>query len=130
MLFVTGNYAGLDHDQGDVLYYSGSNSHSNTDPKTPQLSSATKAMRASCARGLPVRVLRTGTAEGKFAPRKGIRYDGLYTIQSEAIEQNPKGGAYVRFKLVRCADQKPIDASRPTKKERDIFDSLKDGVGS
>ena len=28
--------------QGDVLFYSGSNSHSNTNPKTPQLSSATK----------------------------------------------------------------------------------------
>ena len=81
-------------------------------------------MRASSARRQPVRVIRSGKAKGKFAPSKGLRYDGLYAIEAEAIEKNAKGGAYVRFTLVRCPGQKDIDGSRPNRKEREIYDSL------
>ena len=85
-------------------------------------------MRVSYAHHRPVRVIRSGKAEGKFAPRKGLRYDGLYTIEAEAIEKNAKGGAYVRFTLKRCPGQKDIDASRPNQQEREVFDLLKEMV--
>ena len=83
-------------------------------------------MRASCVRQQPVRVIRSGKAGGKFAPSKGLRYDGLYSIEAEAIEKNAKGGAYVRFTLVRCPGQKGIDKSRPNQREREIYDLLKE----
>lgn len=84
-------------------------------------------MRVSHAHGRPLRVLRGSAAEWKYAPSKGLRYDGLYMIESEAQEKNSKKGAYIRFKLVRCAGQKDIDASRPNAKERDIAEWLKEG---
>ena len=123
---LSDHYSGLDQDLGDTLYYSGSNSHSNEDPKIPHVSFATKAMRASCARRQSVRVIRSGKVDGKFAPRKGLRYDGLYTIEAEAIEKNAKGGAYVRFTLVRCPGQKDIDESRPNRQEGKAYDLLKE----
>ncbi|KAL8785861.1 MAG: hypothetical protein Q9195_008456 [Heterodermia aff. obscurata] len=125
-IVVSDHYSGLDKDLGDTLFYSGSNSHSNEDPKTPHVSFATKAMRASCAHRQPVRVIRSGKAEGKFAPRKGLRYDGLYSIEAEAIEKNAKGGAYVRFTLVRCPGQLEIDMSRPNRREKEAYDLLKE----
>lgn len=85
-------------------------------------------MRLSCLHRSPIRVLRAGKGEGKYAPSKGLRYDGLYRIDSEAIEINEKGGAYVRFKLVRCEGQKDIDLTRPNRKEREMIDTLKKGV--
>ena len=84
-------------------------------------------MRVSHAHNRPVRVLRSHAAEGKYATSKGLRYDGLYTIESEAQEKNLLGGAYIRFKLVRCAGQKDIDASRPTAKEKEIAQWVKEG---
>ena len=122
---LSDHYSGLDQDLGDTLYYSGSNSHSNEDPKTPHVSFATKAMRISCARQQPVRVIRSSRKNGIFAPCKGLRYDGLYTIEAEAIERNAKGGAYVRFTLVRCPGQEDIDKSRPNGQEWEAYDLLK-----
>ena len=86
-------------------------------------------MRISFVHGRLLRVIRSGKAEGPYAPSKGLRYDGLYKIESEAQEKNMKGGAYLRFKLVRCAGQKEIDASRPNLQERKVFDALKEGAG-
>ena len=83
-------------------------------------------MRVSYAHRQPVRVIRSGTAQGDFAPSKGLRYDGLYTIEAEAIEKNARGGAYVRFTLVRCPGQKDIDRSRPNRRERETFALLKE----
>ena len=84
-------------------------------------------MRVSHAHNRSVRVLRSSAAGGKYAPSRGYRYDGLYMIESEAQEKNLKGGAYIRFKLVRCAGQKNIDTSRPTMKEKSIAQWLKEG---
>ena len=116
---LSDQYATLDRDLGSTLYYSGSNSHNNTDPHTPHISNNTKALRASLSRRHPVRVLRSGAGtENKYAPSKGIRYDGLYEILSEALEKNAKGGAYVRFELARKSDQENIDSTSPNWKER------------
>lgn len=48
----------------------------------------------------------------------GCRYDGLYEITRESVEMNENGGAYVRFRLERCAGQPEIDVARTTKGEK------------
>lgn len=123
---LLGQYADLDQDNGDVLYYSGSNSHSNEDSVNPVLSHATKALKRSNAERRSIRVLRGSGGSKKFCPSVGLRYDGLYHIVSEEVRKNMNGGAYIRFKMVRDGGQVDIDMRRPNKKERDIFDKLKD----
>ncbi|KAH8675276.1 PUA-like domain-containing protein [Xylariales sp. PMI_506] len=104
-------YKDLDRDEGDILYYSGSNSHDNSDPNRPAPSSnMTKALRVSYLRGKPVRVLRSAGANiakgwNKYSPSCGIRYDGLYQITETLLPKNPKGGLYEQFKLVRLQGQ-------------------------
>ena len=121
-----GGYADLDRDLGDTLYYSGSKSHDNTDSKTPILSTSTRALQTSKREDRSVRVLRAAGGDVAYAPSVGMRYDGLYRIVEERLPLNHKGGRYARFKLVRNADQDPIDLTRPTARERAIFEQLKE----
>ena len=81
-------------------------------------------MRLSFIQRRPIRVIRSGKAEGPHAPSRGYRYDGLYTIVEEQIKQNKNRGAYMRFKLVRHSDQPPIDERRPNTKERQVAEAL------
>ena len=73
-------------------------------------------------------MLRTAGGKWRNCPAKGIRYDGLYRIISEGTAKNGRGGAYVRFKLVREGGQAVIDLSRPTPAEKGVFDRLKSSV--
>lgn len=116
-----GQYEELDQDHGNILYYSGSGSHENTDPKNPAPSTtATSALQASLRTQNPVRVLRAaGAGSGKskksWRPTVGIRYDGLYRVVATALRTNVKGGLYEQFKLERIEGQPPLDTkSRPT----------------
>ncbi|KAL9100123.1 MAG: hypothetical protein Q9163_004466 [Psora crenata] len=124
-IVVSSEYADLDKDYGETLYYSGSNSQSNTDPRNPVITYATKALRLSYTECRPIRVLRSGKSNSQYAPTKGLRYDGLYSITREDIEENNKGGAYLRFKLQRNGGQRDIDASRPNAREKEVFEALK-----
>jgi hypothetical protein len=132
-----GPYEELDQDKGDVLFYSGSRSHDNTDPKKPFPSSnATMALKASERLGKPVRVLRAaGFSSSKsggatLRPTVGIRYDGLYRVVGTQLKTNANGGLYEQFKLERLAGQRPLSdfiKSRPTAKEVRDFDRREDG---
>jgi hypothetical protein len=131
-----GTYEELDQDKGDVLFYSGSNSHKNTDPQEPFASSnATLALKASQRLYKPVRVLRSaGTSKSSAAatlrPRVGIRYDGLYHVVAMQLKTNTNGGLYEQFKLERMEGQPPLGdfvKSRPTAQELRVFDRRVDG---
>ncbi|KAI1204865.1 PUA-like domain-containing protein [Annulohypoxylon truncatum] len=116
-IVVSDNYADLDEDQGDVLFYSGSNSHSNLDPTRPAPSTAnTKALKASLNTRRPVRVLRSGKARSgnHWAPECGLRYDGLYRIVALRERVNSKGGLYEQFVLHREPNQTPLETLRRT----------------
>ena len=89
---------------------------------------ATRAMQRSYHDHRPIRVLRTAGGKWRSCPAKGIRYDGLYHIISDAVAKNARGGAYVRFELVREANQPSIDVSRPTMAEKEVFDRLKSSI--
>lgn len=89
-----GAYEGLDRDEGNRLFYSGSHSHENKDPDRPGKSSTgTQALKASLASGRPVRVLRSGGGTGnhRWAPDSGIRYDGLYRVVRKLTPLNARG---------------------------------------
>ncbi|KAM0699129.1 hypothetical protein Q7P36_001175 [Cladosporium allicinum] len=129
-----GRYEELDQDKGDVLFYSGSRSHENTDPKQPSPSSnATLALKASQRLGKPVRVLRaagsrsskSNAATLRLRPTVGYRYDGLYRVIAMQLKMNTSGGLYEQFKLERLGGQPPLDSfvkSRPTAQEVRDFD--------
>ena len=124
----TGRYEDMDQDQGDVLYYSGSNSHENEDKDTPILSHSTKGLIQSRIDNRKIRVLRKAGGTSKYSPSAGLRYDGLYQIVGEEIMRNAKGGAYKRFILQRCPGQAPIDTSRPTEAEKRCLQRWKEAI--
>ena len=121
-----GQYADLDRDNGNILYYSGSKSHDNEDALNPIIATSTRALQTSKRESRSVRVIRAAGGNTKYAPSVGFRYDGLYKIIEEERPKNRKGGRYVRFTLVRNIGQAEIDLSRPSRQERAIFNRLKE----
>lgn len=114
--------------RGDKIIYSGPGSNTNKDPHNlPDAQGMTKVLRQSVCSGNPVRVLRSATTTAMkhkpsgLAPSVGIRYDGLYRVQSQLQSQhNALGGLYCRFVLVRLPDQEPladVAARSPTRRE-------------
>lgn len=127
-IVVSGLYDELDKDHGSVLYYSGNKSHDNVDPNQAFMTPAITALQQSQRDQRLIRVLRTSGGKASHCPAKGLRYDGLYRIVDHAQAKNKKGGAYVRFKLVRDTNQPDMDLSRPTQAEKDVFDRLKSSI--
>ncbi|KAG8530138.1 uncharacterized protein KY384_005621 [Bacidia gigantensis] len=125
-IVVSGQYSALDVDNETTLYYSGSNSLTNTNPSEPIITYATKSLRVSYSTQRPIRVIRASGSDSQYAPSKGLRYDGLYRVTNEATEKNDVGGAYLRFKLVRAPNQPDIDSTRPTMAERRVWNAVKD----
>jgi hypothetical protein len=125
-IVVSGMYDDLDKDEGDRIFYSGSNSHDNTSAE-PITSNKTKALERSIATRKPVRVFRSSQGKWKHRPRAGLRYDGLYTAVSMTIEKNGKGGSYKRFKLERLEEQDEIQSNSPSQNLISLFERVKDG---
>lgn len=126
-IVVSGHYGELDADQGDTIYYSGSQALENIDPQVPIISAYTEAMRLSFQLRRSVRVLRSSRNSSRFSPAKGLRYDGLYTIVGEDTRLNVHGGAYIRFRLERNTNQPDIDTTRPTAAEQRLCDLAREG---
>ncbi|KAI0544718.1 hypothetical protein F4679DRAFT_576660 [Xylaria curta] len=133
-IVVAGTYEDLDTDNGDTLYYSGSNSHNNTDPqRAAPASQGTRALHASIATQNPVRVLRSGGASGTqnqnpYLPMCGLRYDGLYRVVHYRQRTNQKGGLYDQFKLARLPGQTSLNELRrssPTAEQVFAHDRLR-----
>jgi len=76
-------------------------------------------MLDSWTKNQPLRVLRAVNKKSKYAPKEGIRYDGLYKITDREI-LDPKTAMF-RFSLKRIKDQDPIRYDgveiRPTNRE-------------
>ncbi|KAI0883888.1 PUA-like domain-containing protein [Annulohypoxylon maeteangense] len=123
-IVVSAKYADLDEDNGDVLFYSGANSHNNLDPTRPAPSTAmTNTLKTSFHTRFPVRVLRSGRAGSRnyWAPECGLRYDGLYRVVALRLCVNARGGLYEQFVLHRDPDQISLETLRrvsPTVQEK------------
>ncbi|KAL7270358.1 hypothetical protein RUND412_006938 [Rhizina undulata] len=119
-----GEYDDEDKDKGDVIWYSGSHggdvaklAHETLKKKgklTAVKSNNTRYLFKSKDQKTPIRVIRSSKVIGKYAPKEGLRYDGLYTITEHKEVQKKDGTLFHRFKLQRLPGQPPIDKSRPT----------------
>ncbi|KAI3327004.1 PUA-like domain-containing protein [Xylariaceae sp. AK1471] len=135
-IVIASTYEDLDSDYGDTLYYSGSNSHGNENPRqAAPASQGTKALHASLATQNPVRVLRSGGASSAsnrnpHLPSCGLRYDGLYRVALYRQRINGKGGLYDQFKLERLPGQTPLSElqrNSPTTEQIFARDRLRGG---
>jgi hypothetical protein len=130
-IVISSTYDDLDEDMGDLVYYSGSDSHNNTNSlHAADSKPGTRALKRSYLTQNPVRLLRAADSKSMWAPPCGIRYDGLYRVEAELLPTNPKGGKYEQFKLRRIPNQRPIKEyyleSPSTQQKRD-FQKIQDG---
>ncbi|KAJ9148593.1 hypothetical protein NKR23_g4982 [Pleurostoma richardsiae] len=124
---VISGYDDLDSDNGDEIWYSGSQGKESKTDQT-ELTNANKALRVSLARGNDVRVLRTSRAGHPCRPSCGVRYDGLYRVVTEQQVKNKHGALVPRWKLRRNPGQTPLNTlhdSSPCGYERRAFNALK-----
>jgi hypothetical protein len=116
-----------DRDDGVTIEYSG------TEGKDFTPTDATLCMMKSAEIGNDIRVIRSSQLlkKSKYRPIVGLRYDGLYKVES--YKEVDKEKAMYVFHLERCPGQKRIRcgdnaASRPTIFEVREFDRLKSKV--
>ncbi|RMZ32657.1 hypothetical protein D0859_03210 [Hortaea werneckii] len=103
-------------DEGDIVYYCG------TDSSDGSVTEGTTRLIESKESGKPIRLIRSHNLKNEYAPEKGFRYDGLYTIVDFEILDPPDSKRQRhRFKMVRIPGQPPMrgtgDGKRPTKEE-------------
>jgi len=109
-----GIYEENDCDNGDRILYSGSKGNGEDAASEAPYTNATKSLVVSTRHNQPVRVLRSARNNSRWSPSAGIRYDGLYNVESYAIKTDGESKKFYQFVLVRCRDQDPIDRTRPT----------------
>jgi hypothetical protein len=113
-----------DVDQGDEIWYTGTNSKDSTPTEN-----TTRMIETADAIHEPIRVIRSSNLPKKnnYRPTRGFRYDGLYYIVGYRVLDAAK--AEYQFHLRRCEGQDPIrwenkPSRRPTKWEIEEYDKL------
>ncbi|KAH8883788.1 hypothetical protein GQ53DRAFT_752627 [Thozetella sp. PMI_491] len=139
-IVISGRYDanGLDSDQGDDIIYTSDGALLDPDPVlgNPR-SSKTKSLVRSITTRKPVRVLRSrakGTTVSQWAPRVGIRYDGLYRVTAVENTTNSQNRPIDRFTLTRLTSQvvnplslAQIQSRSPSRRQRNDYDRIKEG---
>ncbi|KAF7504038.1 hypothetical protein GJ744_002867 [Endocarpon pusillum] len=125
-VIVTGRYNSLEKDGLEKFEYCATGSTENTFKDSLIENLGLKTMRRSLTTKKPVRVLRGENNEFRYAPKVGLRYDGLYTVVKEEQRVNGKGGVYAVFVLERMEGQEPVDLSRPNAADIKLFGELKE----
>ncbi|KAK0649155.1 PUA-like domain-containing protein [Cercophora newfieldiana] len=124
-------YHDMDEDRGETLFYSADNSVHNTNRNAVDtITNRTRSLQVSHREGRPVRVLRSQGGTRAYAPKVGIRYDGLYRVVKQLERTNRSGGRYLQFKLQRLEEQRPFAetvAAAPTaQQQRDFHESRRE----
>ncbi|XP_038891328.1 E3 ubiquitin-protein ligase ORTHRUS 2-like [Benincasa hispida] len=100
-----------DEDHGEWFLYTGSggrdlsgNKRTSKDQSFDQkFEKSNKALQVSCAKGYPVRVVRSHKEKrSSYAPEKGLRYDGVYRIEKCWRKVGIQGFKVCRYLFVRC----------------------------
>ncbi|GLT60364.1 hypothetical protein SLA2020_331330 [Shorea laevis] len=103
-----------DEDHGEWFLYTGSggrdlsgnkrtNKQQSFDQKFDKMN---EALRVSCKRGYPVRVVRSHKEKrSAYAPEKGVRYDGVYRIEKCWRKVGIQGFKVCRYLFVRCDNE-------------------------
>ncbi|GAB4845800.1 E3 ubiquitin-protein ligase ORTHRUS 2 [Ancistrocladus abbreviatus] len=109
---LSGGYVD-DEDHGEWFLYTGSggrdlsgNKRTNKEQASDQtFTLGNEALRYSCKRGYPVRVVRSHKEKrSNYAPEKGLRYDGIYRIEKCWRKVGKQGYKVCRYLFVRCED--------------------------
>ncbi|KFX98086.1 hypothetical protein O988_04539 [Pseudogymnoascus sp. VKM F-3808] len=123
VVVAQGGYA--DEDKEMAIEYCGTQSENSIPTKN------TKLLLESYESKQPLRVLRAENKNSRFAPKKGVRYDGLYTVVEYTILDAET--AMYRFSLRRCKDQDPIryrgPEARPTSQELKQYALIRESLG-
>ncbi|KAI0666553.1 hypothetical protein C8Q78DRAFT_1058067 [Trametes maxima] len=112
-IVVNGRYED-DKDYGKTIIYVGTGGHETPEDGGPQTSDQSfdhmmnKALLRSEHTRLPVRVVRGSELRSKYAPKKGFRYDGLYTVERAELKRGIRGFQICAFELRRLSGQNPI----------------------
>ncbi|KAM7464785.1 hypothetical protein LguiA_032906 [Lonicera macranthoides] len=100
-----------DEDHGEWFLYTGSggrdlsgNKRTNKDQSFDQkFEKQNEALRVSCRKGYPVRVVRSHKEKrSSYAPETGVRYDGIYRIETCWRKVGIQGFKVCRYLFVRC----------------------------
>ncbi|KAL8139196.1 hypothetical protein V2J09_005197 [Rumex salicifolius] len=100
-----------DEDHGEWFLYTGSggrdlsgNKRTNKNQSSDQkFTNANEALRLSCRKGYPVRVVRSHKEKrSNYAPEEGVRYDGVYRIEKCWRSNGNQGYKVCRYLFVRC----------------------------
>ncbi|KAK1438112.1 hypothetical protein QVD17_03915 [Tagetes erecta] len=100
-----------DEDHGEWFLYTGSggrdlsgNKRTNkTQSFDQKFEKYNEALRVSCRKGYPVRVVRSHKEKrSAYAPEKGVRYDGIYRIEKCWRKPGIQGYKVCRYLFVRC----------------------------
>ncbi|GJC94667.1 YDG/SRA domain-containing protein [Colletotrichum higginsianum] len=125
-VIVAGAYQDLDVDKGEIIFYSGSNSHLNDDSESILPSTeANKSLAENNVCSNPVRVLRKAHKGSRWAPSHGYRYDGLYEVYEKRLPKNTKNGTFEQYHLVRLPGQTPLRDLRSNPSAKQISDLAK-----
>lgn len=119
-IVVSGGYVD-DHDEGDVIIYTG---HGGNDPqskrqiKDQEWTRGNAALRLNEELGLPVRVTRGHKGDKRFSPSTGYRYDGVFLVESSWDEIGIDGFRICRFRLVGETHHSPHQFSSASPKAK------------
>ncbi|ONK78060.1 uncharacterized protein A4U43_C02F13810 [Asparagus officinalis] len=103
-----------DEDHGEWFLYTGSggrdlsgNKRTNKEQSSDQkFVSSNEALRVSCLKGYPVRVVRSFKEKrSSYAPESGVRYDGVYRIEKCWRKPGIQGFVVCRYLFVRCDNE-------------------------
>ncbi|WOL11468.1 hypothetical protein Cni_G20231 [Canna indica] len=103
-----------DEDHGEWFLYTGSggrdlsgNKRTNKEQAFDQkFEKLNAALRVSCLRGYPVRVVRSHKEKrSAYAPETGVRYDGIYRIEKCWRKVGIQGHKVCRYLFVRCDNE-------------------------
>ena len=124
-IIVSGTYSDLDKDSGETLLYSAPKPQEGPGSAKQHNTDRTRILRRSLQTQKAVRVIRAASKHSEYAPKVGLRYDGLYRVASEETGKTVKGVALALFKLVRKRNQPDIDWDTPSWEQQQLFDSIK-----
>eukprot|EP00898_Chlorokybus_atmophyticus_P000413 jgi/Chlat1/1372/Chrsp119S01790 len=119
-----------DEDHGEYFLYTGSggrdlsgNKRTNKKQSSDQtFTNMNKALLVSCLKGLPVRVVRSHKEKrSSYAPKNGVRYDGVYRIEKCWRSPGTQNKLMCRYLFVRCDNEPaPWNTNDEGDRPRDI----------
>ncbi|KAK2385395.1 Zinc finger (C3HC4-type RING finger) family protein [Trifolium repens] len=129
-----------DEDHGEWFLYTGSggrdlsgNKRTNKNQSfDQQFENMNEALRLSCRKGYPVRVVRSHKEKrSSYAPEEGVRYDGVYRIEKCWRKIGIQGHKVCRYLFVRCDNEAApwtSDLSGDRPRPLPIIEEFKDAI--